>query len=255
MTLKVLIAEDSPAVAEVVAFGAQMAWPDCDVMIATSGEEALRLFYSVQPDLIVLDIEMPPPNGLEVCGKIRQFSSVPILMLTVRDAIEDKVGALNMGADDYLTKPFHHHELLARMRALVRRATGVLSSGSLASGSLSTGSLATRTPATGSLSTSEATISAGDVVLNPTTHEVRVNDKPVTLTSTEYRLLEELVRHAGTALSHRALLERVWGPQYANELQYLKVFVRRLRHKLGDDAERPRYIQTEWGIGYRFAAG
>ncbi len=244
MTLKALVADDAPSVAEVVAFGVQMTWPDSDVTIVSSGEEALRHFYKFQPDLVVLDIEMPPPNGLEVCRRIREISQVPILMLTVRDSIGDKVSALDLGADDYLTKPFNHNELLARLRALLRRANGLAPSGFLNSSTLTTGLLGQP----------DTSLEVGDVVLNPATHEVRVRGQLITLTSTEYRLLEELVRHAGVALPHRSLLERVWGPQYSTEVQYLKVFIRRLRHKLGDDAERPRYIQTEWGVGYRFAA-
>src|SRR5918997_1387345 len=124
MPLHLLIAEDSPDIAEVVTFGARMTWPDCHVTVATSGAEALDLFSAESPDLVILDVAMPPPDGFEVCRRIRQSSTVPILMLTVRDATIDKVRALDLGADDYLTKPFDHLELLARLRALVRRASG-----------------------------------------------------------------------------------------------------------------------------------
>src|SRR5437868_1823898 len=130
--MKVLIAEDSPDVAQVVAFGAQMTWPGCEVNIASNGADALALFEAARPDLVVLDIEMPPPDGLEVCKRIRELQgghggiapTTPVLVLTVRDSTLDKVLALDIGADDYLTKPFNHMELLARMRALVRRSTG-----------------------------------------------------------------------------------------------------------------------------------
>ncbi|HYN88785.1 MAG TPA: response regulator transcription factor [Ardenticatenaceae bacterium] len=228
--MKLLIAEDAPDVAQVVAFGVRMNWPDCQVTIAASGAEALASFEAEQPDLVVLDVSMPPPDGLEVCRRIRQVSQVPILMLTARDSTVDKIRALDLGADDYLTKPFDHLELLARLRALVRRTS------------------AQPVPATGS------TFMAGDFSLNATTREVRVGDKLVRLTSTEYRLLEELVRHAGTTLSHQYLLEQVWGPEYFRDSQYLKVFIRRLRQKLGDDADNPRYIHTEWGVGYSFVS-
>jgi len=230
MTMRVLVADDAPDVAEVVAFGAQMCWPGCQVSIATNGDEALELFEKAYPNLVVLDIEMPRRDGFEVCKRIREVSQVPILMLTVRDSAFDKVLALDIGADDYLTKPFDHIELLARMRALVRRATGPL------------------------LVQSDMDLVIGDFVINFATHDVRVQGEPLQLTSTEYKLLEELVRNAGTAVSHRTLLKKVWGPEYAGEVHYLKIFVRRLRQKLGDDAERPRYILTEWGTGYRFTS-
>ena len=231
MTLKLLIAEDARDVADVVAFGARMTWPDCRVTIAADGEEALRRFEEEPPDLVVLDVSMPPPDGLEVCRRIREASRVPILMLTARDSTLDKVRALDLGADDYLTKPFDHLELLARLRALVRRSS--------------------EPPAPPQTT---PRFVAGDFSLDYATHEVRVRGEVVRLTSTEYRLLEELVRHAGTVLPHRVLLERVWGPKYVGDAHYLKVFVRRLRRKFGDDPERPRYIHTEWGIGYRFAS-
>ncbi|MDQ3638858.1 MAG: response regulator, partial [Actinomycetota bacterium] len=123
MTLKLLIAEDARDVAEVIAFGMRMVWPDCRVRITVNGEEAIKRFAEEQPDLVVLDVSMPPPDGFEVCRRIREISGVPILMLTVRDGTLDKVRALDLGADDYLTKPFDHLELLARLRALLRRAS------------------------------------------------------------------------------------------------------------------------------------
>ena len=225
--LKLLIAEDAPDVAEVVAFGARMMWPGCNVTTVENGAEALHCFALEPADLVILDIAMPPPDGLEVCHRIRAGSQVPILILTARNSTLDKVRALDLGADDYLTKPFDHLELLARLRALLRRTHGALM------------------PA-------GPRLSAADISLDIATHEVRVGERVVQLTSTEYRLLEELVRHAGTTLPHQYLLERVWGPGYAGDAHYLKVFVRRLRRKLGDDAEHPQYILTEWGTGYRF---
>jgi DNA-binding response OmpR family regulator len=223
-----LIAEDNPDVAEIVAFGARMTWPGCEATIAASGGEAIEAFERERPDLVVLDVAMPAPDGFQVLRRIRETSTVPVLMLTVRDATVDKVRALDLGADDYLTKPFDHLELLARLRALLRRAGGVDGS---------------RPP-----------FEAGDLTIDFTTHEVRLGGEVVPLTSTEYRLLEELARHAGTVVPHHVLLERVWGPHAVSDTQYLKVFVRRLRQKHGDDPARPRYIQTQWGAGYRFVA-
>ena len=227
MPFKVLIAEDDLAVAQVVAFGARMTWPGCQVTIAATGREALQQFADEQPDLVILDVAMPPPDGLEVCQRIREVSAVPILMLTARGSTLDKVRALDLGADDYVTKPFDHLELLARLRALVRRTQPTQ-------------------PPPSSL------LTVRDVSLDTATHEVLVQGQVVHLTSTEYRLLEELMRHAGRVLPSHYLLQQVWGPEYTGEDHYLKVFVRRLRRKLGDDAAHPRYIQTEWNIGYRF---
>jgi len=231
MTPAILIAEDDRDVATMVAYGARLIWPGCRVEVAPTGAEALRLFAAAAPDLAVLDVSMPPPDGFEVCRRIREVSTVPVLMLTARDGLLDKVRALDLGADDYLTKPFDDLELLARLRALMRRAhrlTTVLAA-----------------PA-------HPDLIQGDVALDTTRHEVRVRGEMVRLTSTEYRLLEELVRHAGRTLPHRYLLERVWGPEYGDEAHYLRVFVRRLRQKLGDDPDHPHYIQTEWNTGYRF---
>ena len=227
MTLKLLIAEDARDVAEVITLGVRMSWPGCQITVAANGAEALQQFVAQSPDLVVLDVTMPPPDGFEVCRRIRELSAVPILMLTVRDSTLDKVRALDFGADDYLTKPFDPLELLARLRALLRRAS--------------------RPPVP-----SGTAITVGGFSLDAATQEVRVEGEVVQLTSIEYRLLEELVRHAGTVLSHQLLLERVWGPEYAGDTHYLKVVVQRLRRKLGDPVQHPIYIQTVWGTGYRF---
>ncbi|MDP9357036.1 MAG: response regulator transcription factor [Chloroflexota bacterium] len=227
MTLKLLIAEDAPEIARAVAYGARLTWPDCQVAIAADGAEALRRFEAEPADLVVLDVQMPPPDGFEVCRRLREMSPVPILMLTVCDSTLDKVRALELGADDYLTKPFDHLELLARLKALVRR---------------------TAAPPAPPI----PTFTAGDLSMDFAAGEVRVRGEEVHLTPTQYRLLEELVRRAGAVVPHEVLLEQVWGPAYASAPQHLKVFVRRLRTKLGDDPEHPRYIHTVRGVGYRF---
>jgi DNA-binding response OmpR family regulator len=225
--LRILIADDEPDIAEIVAFGARMTWPDAETIVAHNGTEALDAFDQHRFDLVILDVSMPEPDGFDVCRQIRESSDVPILMLTVRRETVDKVRALDLGADDYLTKPFDHIELLARLRALVRRA---------------------RVAPPAEL----ADFVCGDLSINFTTREVRVAGDVIKLTHTEYRVLEELVRHAGTVMPHQLLLDRVWGSNWVSDPSYLKVYVRRLRQKLGDDADHPRYIQTEWGVGYRF---
>ena len=229
MTLKLLIVEDEPAIARAVAYGARMSWPDARITLAADGAAALERFATEQPDLVVLDVTIPPPDGLAVCRRIREASTVPILILTARDDTVDKIRALDLGADDYVTKPFDPLELLARLRALLRRSHA-------ADAGLS------------------APLVVGDVTLNPGSREVLVAGRVVPFTSTEFRLLEELMRHAGRVLSQHYLLTQVWGPEYSTERHYLQVFVARLRRKLGDDPARPRYIQTEWHTGYRFVA-
>jgi len=227
MTLKLLIAEHAPEIARAIAYGAHLTWPGCQVVIATDGAEALRRFEAEPADLVVLDVQIPPPNGFEVCRRLRTLSPVPILMLTVRDSTLDKIRAFDLGADDYLTKPFDPLELLARLKALVRRT-------------------ATKPVAP------IPTFTAGDLSIDFAAREVLLRGVEILLTPTEYRLLEELVRHAGTIVPHSVLLEQVWGPAYASAPQHLKVFVRRLRNKLGDDPEHPSYIHTVRGVGYRF---
>ena len=229
MTIRLLIAEDARDVAEGIAFAARLAWPGCQVTIAASGEEALRRFAEQGADLAILDVAMPPPDGFEVCRRLRAASPVPILMLTARDDTLDKVRALDLGADDYLTKPFEPLELLARLRALLRRRRDMAD------------------PA-------DPTLAVGGVRLDTTTREARVRGEPVRLTAAECRLLEALLRQAGVVVPRPVLLRHVWGDDYTGEADSLKVFVRRLRQKLGDDPARPRYIQTEWGVGYRFIA-
>jgi DNA-binding response OmpR family regulator len=226
MPLKMLVADDARDIAEAVTFTIHLAWPDCQVTVARDGTEALMWCHEELFDLVILDVSMPPPDGFEVCRRIRETSQVPILMLTARDATFDKVRGLGLGADDYLVKPFDHMELIARLRALMRRASGP-----------------------GAANVAEITI--GDISMNLSIHEVRIKGEIVALSSTEYRLLMELAQHPGTVMPHSRLLEQVWGAEFTDEVQYLKVLVGRLRRKLGDDAEQPRYIQTERGVGYR----
>lgn len=198
------------------------------VLLARDGLEALSAFEQHQPDLIILDVMMPNLNGLEVCRRIRQTSIVPIVVLTALGEEADKIRAFDLGADDYLTKPFGVGELLARLKAVLRRAHWE------------------STPPSGE------TVRQGDLEIDLAGRRVRRNGREVRLTPTEFTLLTELVSHAGKVLTHRALLQKVWGPEYGHEAEYLRVYINRLRQKLEDDPAAPRHILTEQSVGYRF---
>jgi len=222
-----LVAEESLDTAHAIKFSAQMSWPGCRVITAGSGSEALAHFAEERADAVLVDVRLLPSDGFEICRQIREASSVPIIMLSADDAVVDKVRAFDLGADDYLVKPFDHLELMARLRALLRRV-----------------GMESASPVSDYVS--------GDLAIDFRLHVVRCQGEEVRLTSTEFRLLEVLVRNAGMTVPHHILLDRVWGSEWSGRPGYLKVFVRRLRQKLDDDAERPRYIETVWGTGYRF---
>ncbi len=227
--MRFLVVDDEADVVEVVSVTLKMQWgEEAQVLAAYTGEEALSLMLSGHPDLVILDIALPDMDGFEVCRRIREFSDVPILMLTAKDDEMDKVRGLELGADDYITKPFGHLELLARIRAVLRRVQIPL-------------------PATGG-----SRIIVGDVVLDMNRRTVEVQGRPIRLTPTEFNLLQQLMRNAGKVLPHETLLARVWGPEYRREIDYLKVYIRRLREKLEHDPQNPEYILTEYGIGYWF---
>lgn len=195
---------------------------------AASGDEGLRLAASQPPDLVILDLGLPDLDGQEVLRRLREWLTAPILVLSARDQESQKVQALDNGADDYLTKPFGTAELLARMRTAMRHAH--------------------RTGAESSV------VSVGDLRVDLAARLVTVRQDVVHLTPLEYKLLVTMLKQAGKVLTHRYLLREVWGPLDAQENHYLRVFVASLRRKLEDDPARPRYIQTEQGVGYRFAA-
>jgi two-component system KDP operon response regulator KdpE len=227
--MKILIVEDEPDMTEVITVALTMQWADCQVLVTTEGEKAIDLVEQEHPDLVLLDIALPGMDGYAVCSQLREFSDVPVIMLTVRDAEADKVRGLELGADDYVTKPFSHLELLARIRAVLRRARMPLP--------------APRVP----------DFVCGRLAMHFAQRQVTVDGKPVKLTPTEYNLLYHLVRNAGQVLPHSTLLAKVWGHEYKDELDYLKVYIRRLREKIEPDPQNPRHILTARGIGYRFA--
>lgn len=226
--MKILVVDDDPDVVESVRLAFLLHWRDIDVLSAASGEAALDRVEQDLPDLVLLDIGLPDLDGYQVLTQLRAFSDVPVVMLTARDDTLDKVKGLELGADDYVTKPFDHLELLARVRAVLRR--------------LDIPAPVSRAPS----------FRAGDLEVDFAAQEARLYGAPLSLTPTEYKLLYHLVRNAGRILPHGTLLAKVWGREYVDEVDYLRVYIRRLREKLGDDSEHPRYIRTERGLGYRF---
>jgi two-component system KDP operon response regulator KdpE len=226
--MKVLVIDDSPEVTEAVALCFELRWPHSTIVSALTGNKGVDLVEAESPDIVILDVGLPDIDGFEACRQIRSFSETPIIMLTVRDRDVDVARGLELGADDYITKPFSHIELLARVQAVLRRAQ-MLPSGS-----------------------GEPPFVAGDMWIDFNSREVKVNGEAVKLTPTEYSLLYHLVKNAGRVLTHRTLLAKVWGPEYTDATNYLKVHIQHLRQKLGDDANFPRYVLTEHGVGYRF---
>lgn len=226
--MKILLVEDSAEVVEAVRLGMMLQWREVEVLDAGTGDAALDLVERETPDLVLLDVGLPGMNGFEVLREIRAFSDVPVIMLTAQDTTMSKIKGLELGADDYVTKPFDHLELLARIKAVLRR--------------LDMSAPKIRAPS----------FRSGDLSVDFSAQEVHLSGIRVDLTPTEYKLLYHLVRNVGQTLTHGTLLARVWGREYVNEVDYVRVYIRRLRSKLGDDPERPRYIQTERGLGYRF---
>jgi len=220
---RVLVVDDDP---EVINLIRSLFGKTYDSRGARDGQEALQILEEWPADLIVLDLSMSGLDGFGVAERIRQNSSVPILVLSGRHGEQDKVRALDLGADDYLTKPFSREELLARVRALLRRATQNATTARI-------------------LRDERLQIDFGRRL-------VTVDGKEVRLTPTEYGLLEQLASNPGKLMTHTVLLQRVWGPEYRNELDYLRVFIRRLRRKIEPNPGEPQYILTEARVGYRF---
>lgn len=224
---RILVAEDEITLRDFVSRNLRAR--GFEVLEASNGLEAVATWEREQPHLLILDIMMPRMDGLEVCQRVREHSAVPIIVLTALDAESDKVAALDLGADDYLTKPFGVEELLARVRAVLRRTLGAVVS-----------------PDDGIKHFSELEVDLAG-------HVVRLRGQEVRLSPTEFALLEQLIGNAGKVLTHRMLLQSIWGPAYGEEAEYLRVYINRLRHKLESDPAHPRYLLTEPGVGYRFA--
>ena len=198
------------------------------VSVASRGEEGLAMAAAQPPDLIILDLSLPDMDGVEVCARLREWTQVPIIILSVREGERDKVIALDKGADDYLTKPFGIEELLARIRVALRHSAQSMGS------------------------QKSQVISAGPVVIDLVLHTVTRDGQEVKLTATEFKLLAYLAANAGRVLTNHSILSHVWDPAEADRVEYLRVYIRQLRKKLEEDPDHPCMIRNEPGIGYRF---
>lgn len=224
---KILVADDEPKILMFVR--ANLEARGYEVHIAHDGVEAVEAASRVSPDVVVLDVNMPRMDGIEACRRIREWATMPIIILSVREDERDKVRALDEGADDYITKPFGLEELLARIRVALRHSAGLVSTA--------------------------PSLKAGDLEIDFASRVVRRRGAALKLTRTEYELLAYLASNPGKVLTHRQILHSVWGPDYGEESEYVRVFIRQLRSKIEDDPSSPQFIVTEPRVGYRFSAG
>jgi two-component system KDP operon response regulator KdpE len=224
----ILIVEDEPQMRRFLL--TSLANQGYRIVEATTGEEALIRARAHNPDLVLLDLGLPDVDGIEVSRRLREWMRAPIVIVSARGQEDDKVRALDEGADDYLTKPFGTKELMARIRVALRHS------------------------ARAGVTTQEPVLVVGDIRVDLDKRTVHLADAEVHLTPIEYKLLSVLMKNAGKVLTHRQLLKEVWGPAYATQTQYLRVYMTQLRHKLERDVARPKYLQTEPGVGYRLRA-
>ena len=230
----ILVADDDPQLLRLMTRNLQ--FEGYSLLTASDGKQALDLFEQHQPDLLLLDVMMPKMDGFAVCTRIREFSAVPIIIITARGQDQDKIQGLDLGADDYLTKPFNVDELLARVRAVLRRAH------------FSTHELAHALP------TTAMTTTIGALTIEYAQRLVTMHDREIALTPTEYRILSYLAQNVGQVITQDLLLEHVWGVEYVGEGHMLQVNMNRLRRKIEPDHIHPRYVLTKVGIGYLLAA-
>jgi len=219
--VRVLVVDDERSIRRFLkaSLGSQFA-----IIEATTGEEALAAVVNSRPDVIILDLGLPDMDGVEVTRRLREWTQIPIIIVSVREQEKDKIAALDAGADDYLTKPFGVGELMARLRSALRRSAQA---------------------------ETEPTFKTGNLEVDLNQREVSVNGQPVTLTPTEYDLLRTFIKHAGKVLTHDQLLRAVWGTAYESETHLLQVNISNLRRKIEPDPVRPSYLVTEPGVGYR----
>ena len=222
----ILCIEDDPQIRRFLRAG--LGSQGFEFVEAESGKQGIAEAASRHPDLIILDLGLPDLEGVEVVKRLREWASLPILILSARTLEAEKIAALDAGADDYLTKPFGMGELLARIRVALRHASRGADGGSL--------------------------FTVSNLKVDLAKRQVLLDNRPVHLTPLEYRLLTTLVKHAGLVLTHRQLLKEVWGPGHADDSHYLRIYMAQLRHKLEADPAQPRFLLTEVGVGYRLAA-
>jgi len=222
---RVLVVDDEVAIRRFLRVS--LAARGYSVLEAATARQAMEVAAAEQPEIVILDLNLPDTDGIEVTRRLREWSSVPIIVLSVRGQDEDKIAALDAGADDYLTKPFSTGELLARIRVALRHAARTAD---------------------------EPIITVGDLVVDVARRIVTVSGREISLTPIEYAVLKALALHAGKVLIHRYLMQEVWGPGYDPDTNLLRVNISKLRHKIEADPARPRYIVTEPGVGYRLRA-
>jgi len=225
---RILVIDDDANIVRLMEYGLRNA--GMEVLSAHDGTEGLRQLYEHKPDLVILDVMMPRMDGWTVCQRIREFSDVPTIMVTAKDQDSDIVRGLDLGADDYVVKPVRLPVLVARVRACLRRAERAKQE------------------------RPEITYADGYLLVDLPARRVTVGDEPVKLTPTEFSLLARLIQSPGRVLTNRQLLEDVWGWEYTDDLDYLRIYIWHLRHKIERDPKKPDYILTEHGVGYRFRA-
>ena len=226
--MKILCIDDAPDILEVQSLSLKMRWPDIEVLKAQDGPTGLTLFEREKPSLVIVDLGLPDMDGYEVIRRIRLDSDVPVIIVSIRDEEQDIVRGLDLGADDYITKPFGHLEFLARIQAVLRRASSAPNG-------------------------NEEITELGKLRMVPNTREVFIDGESISLTPTEYTILYHLARNSDRVMTHQMLLSKVWGSGAVDDRHLLTVHMKNLRSKLGDTGQEPTIILTERGVGYRIA--